>query len=135
MNQLPKHLQPGGVNHDKLLKLESFALKLKHLYWQPIYLVGSSLAEANEKPRDWDIRIEMPNDEFEIKFGNAFDWHQEGSTGQWTQIRLRWSDECTKRTKEAWRETGLNVDFQIYPELICSKYATHRKYQLGLISN
>lgn len=108
---IPKHVQ------DNLNRLRRWANTLRQLYPDtPIYLVGSALSGSNPNPRDWDIRIIVPDEEFVIRFGNVEEWEIEGATGEWTDIRWKWADECIKRVKSGWGATGLNIDFQIYPE-------------------
>ena len=98
-----------------LPELQRWANRVRGLYGTPVYLVGSALTGSKPNPRDWDIRISMPDADFKIRFGDPTQWEREGNTGQWTALRWKWSDECVKQTKDAWRYTGLNVDFQIYP--------------------
>lgn len=88
------------------------------------------MIDHNVHPRDWDLRIEMPDEDFTRRFSSAMEWITEGGTGQWTIIRWTWSDECVKRTKDAWAATGLNVDFQIYPKTQCQSYRGKPKVRL-----
>jgi hypothetical protein len=115
---LPSHIPP--VIRWKLVRWANM-LSARY-YGAPVYLVGSALAEANARPRDWDIRVELPDDEFQWVFGGSpKDWESEGRSGHWSPIRWRWSDECTKRTKEGWAHVGVNIDFQIYPRSYAEK--------------
>lgn len=100
---------------DDLSALKCYAKRVAKFYRLPIYLVGSALIDANEKPRDWDLRMRMPDDRFRERFGDPLKWTIEGQTGQWTDVRWQWSNECTKRSREAWRACRVLVDFQIYP--------------------
>lgn len=106
---IPPHVK------DHLFHFRRWANALRGYYGVPVYLVGSALSGNNAKPRDWDIRIELSDEDFARRFGDPQAWETEGGTGKWTDIRWRWSDECVKRTKDGWRMTGLNIDFQIYP--------------------
>ena len=122
---LPEHVK------ERLPHLRRWANRLAGYYGCHIYLTGSALFGDNAKPRDWDIRIEMPDSDFEVRFGNVQDWVNEGGSGQWTDVRWRWSRQCVKDTKAGWYATGLNIDFQIYPKSHCRRlYAKFPKYRL-----
>ncbi len=100
----------------KLLVLKRWANGIAAYYGVPVYLVGSALRESNHDPRDWDIRCCLPNYDFMVRYGSAEEWVAEGISGNWTRTRWRWSADCVKQTKHAWRATGaLNVDFQTQP--------------------
>lgn len=111
---LPNHLS-SGVNAALLPRLRAWADGIAGFYGAPVYLVGSALQDGNDNPRDWDIRVELPDEDFTARFGDAEAWTTEAVTGQWGEVRWRWSAECVKRTRDAWAWTGVNVDFQIYP--------------------
>jgi hypothetical protein len=111
--------------------LRRFANGMRGLYGLPVYLVGSALRPDNTSPRDIDIRIEMPDAEFEVRFGSVRRWLDEGAIGNWTQVRWRWSDECVKRSKQAWQEISGLVDFQVYPASYCRRlFAKKRKIRI-----
>lgn len=78
------------------------------------YLVGSALRTAT--PRDIDLRLLLPDVEFEKLFGPVQQWVEEGRTGNWSEVRWNWSKYCTRLTHSGWEELGTNIDFQIYPE-------------------
>lgn len=103
------------MNEAVLGRLRAWADGIAGFYGAPVYLVGSALQDHNEHPRDWDIRVEMPDDDFSARFGSVEAWTTEAVTGQWGECRWRWSAECVKRTRDAWRWAMVNVDFQIYP--------------------
>lgn len=107
---IPKHVK------QELGLLNRYANGLRGLYGVPIYLVGSALSGTNKNPRDWDIRIILPDDDFTIKFGDVNQWKQEGVTGLWTKLRWNWSDTCVKLSKDGYKQCGLNIDCQIYPQ-------------------
>lgn len=127
MRRLPKHLTS---NPSRLRKLRRYANEMANFYRLPVYLCGSALAEANMKPRDWDIRIEMTHEDFSRRFGDAWKWEEEGAIGDWSDVRWHWSDECVKRTKTGWRMTGLNIDFQIYTVGYANQYRNNPKVRL-----
>jgi hypothetical protein len=107
---IPKHVA------ENLPRLRRFANSIRGLYGFPVFLVGSALSGSNPSPRDWDLRLILPNEEFTRHFGDYEKWSHEGTSGLWTDIRWKWSDECVKLSKQGWRECGLNIDFQIYPQ-------------------
>lgn len=100
----------------QMWKLRRWANRLRGRYGVPIYLCGSALREDNPDPRDWDIRIMLPDDDFALRFGPVEEWRAEGCTGNWTRTRFRWSDQCVKDTKDFAAWVHLNGDVQIYPE-------------------
>ena len=82
-----------------------------------IVVVGSTLART---PRDLDVVHFIPLEQFEEEFGDFKTFLHEGKTGQWTDIRLRWSDTCIRqgrvleeRIKEGLRKYPL--DYKIFP--------------------
>jgi len=108
---------------DKNHPLVIWANSIRDCYGHPVYLVGSQLTDKKE-PRDVDVVCAIPDDEFALRFGNANKWMEEGITGQYTEIRLKWIDECIKRWKEAVIETNLNIDFKIQPMCMFNEYQT-----------
>lgn len=112
MTGCPKHLRENG---ERLASLKRYANWLRGYYAAPVYLCGSALIDFNAEPRDWDVRVKLSNAEFGRHFGDPAAWVEEGDTGDWTRVRWKWSDECVKMTRLGWKNTGLNIDFQIYP--------------------
>lgn len=90
-----------------------FAERMAEEYGAPVLLVGSALEK--EAPRDIDLRIKLPDEAFHERYGSVPVWIAEGETGQWTGIREGWSNDCTFWTHQGWDETGLLIDFQVYP--------------------
>ena len=83
-----------------------------------IVIVGSTLIRT---PRDLDVVHFIPMKQFEKEFGNFKTFLQEGKTGQWTDIRLRWSDLCIEQGKILEKRIceGLRrypLDYKIFPE-------------------
>jgi hypothetical protein len=106
---IPEHVKKN------LGRLHRWANGIYGLYGVPVYLVGSALSDSNPDPRDWDVRITLPDKEFAVRFGDPQAWVTEGATGIWTRVRWHWADECVKRAKSGWYACRLNIDFQIYP--------------------
>lgn len=108
--EIPPHVA------SRLGRLRRWANRLRGRYGVPVYLVGSALRADNPDPRDWDVRIMLPDDRFALAFGPVDEWRDEGYTGQWTRTRFRWSDQCVKDTKDFAAWCHLNGDVQLYPE-------------------
>lgn len=125
--RLPEHLRkrPSVAR-----KLRRWITEMSNFYRLPVYLCGSALFDFNTHPRDWDVRIEMPDDEFARRFGPWGEWEEQGGSGDWGPVRWKWSDECVKRSKGGWLSTGLNIDFQIYPVSHCVGYRRRLKLRM-----
>lgn len=131
LRRLPKHLR---ANREALGHLRHLANALTARYGLPVWLCGSALADFNARPRDWDLRIEMPDEQFTRMFGDWQKWQQEGWSGEWSTIRERWAAECVKQTGWCWKTAPLNIDFQIYPVTHCRvHYRTAPKLKLTTI--
>jgi endonuclease YncB( thermonuclease family) len=99
-------------------------------YRAPVYLCGSALGKPD--PRDYDLRVTLPDREFEERYGGTVgDWIEQGHTGAWQAVRWAWSADCTKRAKRGRRLTGLNVDFQVYSaSYVAERYAEAPRVRL-----
>jgi hypothetical protein len=124
VDELPEHVC------DYLEGLRKFANGLAGYYGQPVWLVGSVLLPSNSRPRDWDIRVVLPNEDFEMRFGALGEWAHDGLTGKWHEARWRWADENVKRSREAWRTLRLPVDFQTMPVVSASAYRADMRFRL-----
>ena len=126
--RLPAHLRSNDTRRWYLRKM---ANGLRGLFGEPVYLCGSALLDSNANPRDWDIRITLPDRVFAQRYGELLtgermteakvmrivdDWETQGLTGDWKAVRWRWSDECVKQSRQESERTGLNIDFQVYPK-------------------
>lgn len=63
----------------------------------------------------------LSDKDFALRYGkgktNATEqWIEQGESGQWTDVRWKWSDDCVKHAKDGARHTHLNIDFQVYPK-------------------
>jgi hypothetical protein len=133
LRRIPGLEQQPEIVLEQLLR---FANEMAGFYQSPVYLCGSALSKP--KPRDIDVRIELDDDDFALRYLGAVSariavprWIEQGRTGQWTKIRWDWSADCTKRTKRAWKVTNLNVDFQVYPASWCAEhYANEPKIRI-----
>jgi hypothetical protein len=103
-----------------IARLRAEAARTANLWGRPIWLVGSALRERG--PRDWDVRVVLPDEVFEGRFGSVREWIETGESGRWADVRWGWSREVVAMS-EAWSEaTGLNVDFQVDPEGWARRY-------------
>lgn len=116
----------GVVDVHKMMLLR-FANEMAGVYQSPVYLCGSALSKPD--PRDIDIRIQLDDTDFALRYAGAMNaeeaiirWVSQGQSGAWTQLRWRWSADCTKRCRRAWKLTNLNIDFQVYPATWCAEH-------------
>jgi hypothetical protein len=108
------------------VRLQRFANGIAGHYGVPVYLCGSALRPDNPEPRDYDVRVTLPDEDFSDRYGwvkgaKSVDgavrqWIEEGSTGAWTRLRFGWSDDCVKQARLGRKQVQANVDFQVYPE-------------------
>lgn len=94
--------------------LEPFASAIANTLGGHVYLVGSALKTL--RPRDIDLRCVLTDRRFESRYGRSVSrWIEQGRTGNWAAVRWHWSRECVDLSKKLSEDTGLNVDFQVYP--------------------
>lgn len=111
----PKGLPKQLLEYAGWMMLARYANGLAAFYSAPVYLVGGALKPGNSDPRDYDIRVILPDSEFRRRYGDPERWKEEGSSGNYSALRWRWSDDCVHKTRQGWRDTRLNIDFQVYP--------------------
>lgn len=92
---------PLPSNH----KLVIWANQIRGFYGHPVYLVGSQTT-GKENPRDVDVVCGIPDSEFTLRYGDINEWLEEGVTGQWTDVRWKWADDCSKRSIDGMECTG-----------------------------
>lgn len=129
IRRAPEHLRR---NRDRLRLMRRRAREIARFYCVPVWLCGSALLDCNAKPRDWDIRLTLPDDDFARRYGDPEKWEREGSTGEWTDVRWRWSNDCVKRSKQESLALGLNIDLQIYPASHAIVYRYEPRYRLDV---
>ena len=110
------------TKHDAVSLLSGWANQIAARYGAPVYLVGSSLAvEDLRDARDFDIRIVLPDAEFETRFGvEATTWARE-QWSTWSDGSRRWGAEMAKLGRAfttTWASLGLNVDIQVHPAVM-----------------
>jgi hypothetical protein len=80
-----------------------------------ITLEGSALYKEN--PRDWDLRMYVPDIMFEWEYClTAQKFVTEGRSGQWSESRWRWANDCVRIARLLANISGKNVDFRLLPE-------------------
>lgn len=85
--------------------LEAFGVWVKDAFGHTAYQVGSSI--HGKVWRDVDVRLILPDDEFDKLFPGYKRVHQ---------IDAKWALMCAAISELAKRQTGLPVDFQIQPQ-------------------
>jgi hypothetical protein len=126
------------------LCLRGWANMMAARFGAPVWLVGSALTDPSA--RDIDVRIELPDDVFAARYGDVFDFNREGWSPAWGPGRRRWGEDMAKLSRDAllnggrslWvvgREPlnklgGLNLDFQVQPELLARAYADKPRERL-----
>jgi len=129
VTKAPAHLRtPRGK--ERLKRLRAFANALRGRYGVPIYLCGSALLDVNEEPRDWDMRAALDEADFARFYGDANQWEQDGRTGAWTSVRWKWSDDMVKQSRDGYRRTLMNIDFQVYPAKHAAAYKNLPRFRL-----
>ncbi len=90
------------------------------------YLVGSANAKADY--RDVDIRLILPNDEFDALFGR-----RDGEKAADTAGQRVWAFLCYSTTAWLRAETGLPIDFQVQRQTEANKkYGGEFRNPLGV---
>lgn len=102
-------------------KLQQWALQVRARFGFPVYLVGSVLG-GNEWPRDIDVRVVMPDDHFEARFGD-----QNTERGKW-----RWAQEMGKLNWWAAHYGHLPVDFQVMRKSEARHYRNRPRKRLDV---
>jgi hypothetical protein len=114
--------------------LVRFGNMISALIGGPVYLVGSVLDFNNKSPRDWDLRLCLPDKAFALRYepksgltdkgaAELVDrWATERSTGHYTPMYWRWADEMVRYSNMGREQTLLNIDFQVYPQSYFDKY-------------
>ncbi len=93
-----------GVGMPAALFLDEFASQVWAAFGCPPYLVGSALKGKNH--RDIDVRLILPDEEYEILLGPKADPRGEHRNGKWVSL-------CMAYAALGKQMTGLPIDFQI----------------------
>lgn len=123
---------PKGLTYTlpTTISLKAWARQIKRIWQHPIYLVGSGLRK--KRPRDWDIRVELPDVKFKKLIGPVKIWESKMLSGDWDRVEYHWSDICVAFNHDGHEKTGLNIDFQFYPLSYAKElYGTEKKLKLA----
>ena len=112
-----------GVGFPADLKLQEFGSQVWSAFGQPPYHVGSSL-ETKRDWRDVDVRLILPDDEYEALGVGAAD--DTSRNGKWVALCLAFSALGREMT-------GLPIDFQIQQMTRANKLYDGQRAALGLI--
>lgn len=111
------------VGMPALLYLEQFGVYVYDAFHHAPYLVGSALTSKNY--RDVDVRLILPDEEYDALFDTAQTKLPERCNSRWTALCLAWSAFGEKLT-------GLPIDFQIQrSSWAASRYEKERSEFLG----
>lgn len=111
-----------GVGMPAMLHLEAFGREIKDAFGHLPYLVGT--AAISKTWRDVDVRLIVPDDEFEILFPQ----HRRPS-----RLDGRWGLMCAAISELARVRTGLPVDFQIQSMTHANtRYPKGARHPLGI---
>lgn len=95
------------------LQLHGWACQMAVRFGVPVYLVGSSLTDDN--PRDVDLSIVLPDDEFTARYGDVQRWDYETWGIAWGEECQRWAEDQVKLTRHLVKGYRMNVDLKIEP--------------------
>jgi hypothetical protein len=95
--------------------LIKWANSLRAYYGHPVYLIGSQITGALN-PRDVDVIVAIPDQEFNLRYGDTEKWKTEVASGMYSDIVWKWSDDRVKRSLAGMKNTGLNIDFRVQPQ-------------------
>lgn len=96
--------------------LRGWARQIAARFGHPVWLVGSATSEEN--PRDVDVRVVLPDDEFEARYGPVDTWHLwlwNSVGGTPTDMAANWGRDVAKLSRSACLYVRLNIDFQVIP--------------------
>lgn len=96
------------------LQLHGWACQMAVRFGAPVYLVGSSLTDADA--RDVDISIVLPDEEFAARYGDVQQWDRELWGTEWGAERQRWAEDQVKLARHLVRAYRINVDLKIEPD-------------------
>lgn len=131
----PRHIQGERTYIQSFLR--RFGNELRGHYGVPVYLVGSALEEDNFNPRDWDIRLCLPDEEFMRHYAPGYHNAEKvvlefnAAWGDlWTPTHWRWADDCIKQSRRGWKHTHLNIDFQTCTQYMWAQHENKPRLKL-----
>lgn len=97
-------------------------------FGHPVYLVGSAI-DAEERPRDVDVVVILPNEEFEARYGHTpYDFIRAAIEPGLEEYRALWNRDMAKLSSNASRELDCNIDLKVQSETEASahRFRSHR---------
>jgi hypothetical protein len=101
------------------------ANNLSGFYGQPVYLVGSQLTK--DDPRDVDIVIILPHDEFVLRYINqretigitndekCYQWGLRWKSGLYNESNWVWAKDVSHKCLQAMKWTSMYIDLKVLP--------------------
>lgn len=115
---MPEH--PWGVGMPAWIKLHHFAEVLRQAFGVSPVLVGSAL--RTKRPRDVDIRVELPDREYHDTIGPIRECNVPGT---------KWAAICLAFSALGKEMTGRPIDFQVQPFGVSWAYRDEPRITLG----
>lgn len=125
---LPEHC--FNLDSGMLWLLRRWANRQRGLLGEPVYLCGGALDPDNKDPRDWDIRVLLPKEVFETKYGDELVWASEQELGAFGRTSWRWVRDMVRTSRDGMKHTHLNIDFQIFPPHKWEKFEGRPRVQI-----
>jgi hypothetical protein len=113
-----------GVGMPAALYLQEFGSQVWAAFGEPPYLVGSAL--QGKQWRDVDVRLILPDQQYEAMFGNPDDLSQL-TCGKWVSMCLAYSALGKQMT-------GLPIDFQIQQQSWANTHHDGPRSALGFLA-
>lgn len=95
------------------LQLHGWACQMAVRFGVPVYLVGSALVDDN--PRDIDLSIVLPDEDFTARYGDVQRWDSEMWGIAWGAERQRWAEDQIKLARHLVAAYKMNIDLKIEP--------------------
>ncbi|SMF86934.1 hypothetical protein [Streptomyces sp. Amel2xC10] len=117
----PRETGAIGVGMPAVLHLNNFGREIDQAFGHMPYLVGS--AARGKKWRDVDVRLMLPDDEFDVLFPS----HTSS-----THADAKWALLCAAISELGRQRTGLPIDFQIQRTSNANELYSGVRHALGL---
>lgn len=101
--------------------LPGWANQMYARFGHPVYLVGSCL-RSEAKPRDIDVSIIIPDDEFRGRYGDPEQWEFDTWEPEWREARQRWALDMGKLASYVSRHYHVNIDLKVIPQSYADKF-------------
>jgi len=112
--------------------LIGWANQMAARFGRPVFLVGSAL--TSPRPRDYDVRIVLSNDEFSARYGLELEAYE---ASLWLPLRfpqlMTYFNDMAKLAGHAAGASRLNVDFQVQPLREAYRHKDRARRRLDLV--